>query len=145
MNKKAEQFKNYLEERSINVFNIEEIKGDEQNTVAFRSMLQVEGQNLPLIVIVDDSIFTVIRVLIFANARNKNNELNLLKLAETENAAYKPFKIYCNDAGDLFIDVCLTFTGDFNGDAVYLILEALINYLNGAQGGYRKMIQTILS
>ena len=62
MNNKAEQFNSFLEEQKIKVFQMEELEGNEQHTVVFRSFLGVEGQQLPTIVIIDDSIFSIIRV-----------------------------------------------------------------------------------
>ena len=62
MNNKAEQFNAFLEDQKIKVFQMEELEENEQHTVVFRSFLGVEGQQLPTIVIIDDSIFSIIRV-----------------------------------------------------------------------------------
>ena len=42
MNNKAEQFNSFLEEQKIKVFQMEELEGNEQHTVVFRSFLGVE-------------------------------------------------------------------------------------------------------
>lgn len=44
MNKKAEAFEAYLKEKDIKAFEVEELEGDEQNTVVFRSHITTEGQ-----------------------------------------------------------------------------------------------------
>lgn len=43
MNKKAEDFKKYLETKAITCFTVEEIDDDQLNTVVFRSTIEVEG------------------------------------------------------------------------------------------------------
>lgn len=62
MNSKAEAFKNYLDGNDLGAFEIQEVEGDEQGTVIFRSNVSTEGQQLPTIVLVDDSVFTMIRI-----------------------------------------------------------------------------------
>ena len=47
MNKNAEAFKAYLEEKDIHVFEVEELEEDSQQTAVFRSHITVEGQQLP--------------------------------------------------------------------------------------------------
>ena len=73
MNNKAEQFNAFLEDQKITVFQMEELEGNEQHTVVFRSFLGVEGQQLPTIVIIDDSIFSIIRVQIAPQALKDEN------------------------------------------------------------------------
>ena len=51
MNKKAEDFKKYLETKAITCFTVEEIDDDQLNTVVFRSTIEVEGVQLPTIII----------------------------------------------------------------------------------------------
>ena len=45
MTNKAEQFKAYLDEKEIKVFEIEELENDEQETVAFRSRMTIEASS----------------------------------------------------------------------------------------------------
>ncbi len=72
MNNKAQKFKDYLDEKEIKVFEIEELD-DEQATVAFRSRLAINGQNLPTVVFVDNSDYSMVRVQIAPNALTKDN------------------------------------------------------------------------
>ncbi|MBQ9376568.1 MAG: hypothetical protein IJU05_02040 [Schwartzia sp.] len=141
MNSKAESFKAYLEEKKIDAFAVEEIEGDDQNTVAFRAHITVEGQQLPTVVIVDDSVFSIIRVQISPRARSEENEKALRDLVEQENAKYKPFKLYCAADGSLILDACVISEGDkLNGDIVYLLFSVIINYLNEY---YRSIMKVI--
>ena len=91
MNNKAEQFNAFLEDQKIKVFQMEELEENEQHTVVFRSFLGVEGQQLPTIVIIDDSIFSIIRVQIAPQALKDENAADLLKMVNGQNMMYKPF------------------------------------------------------
>lgn len=50
VNKKADSFEKYLKDNNLNFFTRFD-KGDENQTVLFRSNIQVEGQQLPVNVI----------------------------------------------------------------------------------------------
>lgn len=139
MNKKAEAFKNYLEEKEINVFEVEELD-DKQLTVVFRSSITTEGNQLPTIVILDESIFAMIRVQISPKALKDSNQLELLKLINDESAAYKPFKVYFNGDGDLMLDVCLIVDEELKGDTIYTMFSFIIDYLNN---NYRKFMKCV--
>ena len=139
MNKKAETFKAYLDEKDIHVFEVEELEG-EQQTAVFRSHITVEGQQLPTIVLLDESIFALVRVQISPKALSESNQLELLKLVNDESAAYKPFKLYLNTDGALMLDVCLVIDEELKGDTVYTMFSVIINYLNE---NYRKFMKCI--
>ena len=140
MNKNAEAFKAYLEEKDIKVFEVEELEGDNQETAVFRSHVTTEGQQLPTVVILDNSIFALIRVQISPKALTESNQLELLKMVNEESAAYKPFKLYLNGNGDLMLDVCLVVDEELKGDMVYTMFSVIINYLNA---NYRKIMKCI--
>ena len=140
MNKKAEAFKAYLEEKDIHVFEVEELEGDGQQTAVFRSHITTEGQQLPTIVILDESVFALVRVQISPKAVTEANQLELLKMINEESAAYKPFKLYLNRNGDLMLDVCLVVDEELKGDLVYTMFSVIINYLDA---NYRKIMKCI--
>ncbi len=140
MNKKAEAFKSYLEEKNIKVFEVEELEGDNQQTTVFRSHITTKGQQLPVIVILDESIFALVRVQISPSALTDSNQLELLKIINEESAAYKPFKLYLNKDGDLMLDVCLVIEDKLKGDTVYTMFSLIIDYLDN---NYRKFMKCI--
>ena len=140
MNKKAEAFKNYLQEKKITVFEVEELANDNQHTVVFRSHITTSGQQLPTVVIVDESVFAMVRVQIAPKALTEHNQLALLKLVNDESATYKPFKLYLNENGDLLLDLCLVVEDMLKGDTVYTMFSVIINYLDA---NYRKFMQCI--
>ena len=140
MNKNAVAFKAYLDERNIKVFEVEELAGDTMQTAVFRSNITTEGQQLPTIVILDESVFALLRVQISPRALTEANQLALLKMINEESAAYKPFKLYLNRDGDLMLDVCLVVDGELKGDTVYAMFSLIINYLDA---NYRKLMKCI--
>ncbi len=141
MNNKAEQFQQYLQEKKIEAFAVDELKDDEMGTVVFRSHMDIEGQQLPTLVIVDNSIFVQIRVVLLKKARSKEKELEVLQVLNEENMKYKPFKLYFSQEGDCILDVSLvTEQEKLSGDMVYTMFKVLIDYLNE---NYRKIMKAI--
>lgn len=141
MNKKAESFKNFIDEKHPNIFEVEEIPNDEQNTTVFRSSITIAGQRLLAMVIIDDSIFTILRVQILPQAVTEENQTALLDLINEQNKGYKPFKLYLNDNKDLMLDTCLTVTTDeLDGEVVYTLFDVIITYLNNS---YRKIMKVV--
>lgn len=141
MNKNAEAFKNYLNEKKIEVFTIDETPDDEQATVVFRSHIIVAGQQLPTIVVTDNSIFSIIRVQIAPQVLTAENKTALLEFVNGENLKYKPFKLYFNANGTLLLDCCLANVDEqLRGDTVYLMFDVIINYLNET---YQEIMRSI--
>ena len=141
MNKKAKTFKSYLKKNKIEAFTIEEVEDDKNETVVFRSSIVAAGQRLPTILIVDKSIFTIIRVQIAPQVLTEESQAALLKFANEENFKYKPFKFYFNPAGNFLLDVCIIDNHDeIDGDEISLVLNVLTNFLNDS---YRDMMKAI--
>ena len=110
-------------------------------TVVFRSHMDIEGQQLPTLVILDNSIFVQIRVVLLKKARSKEKELEVLQVLNEENMKYKPFKLYFSQEGDCILDVSLvTEQEKLSGDMVYTMFKVLIDYLNE---NYRKIMKAI--
>lgn len=141
MNTKAESFKNFVRENHPDVFQIEELGGDKQEAVIFRSTVGVQGQQLPLLLVIDTSVFMIIRVQICPQALNEVEPSKLYKFINEQNFNYKPFKFFLNSAGDLMLENCLLFTGEeVNSDEIYLMFEVIITYLNENYRGIMKLI-----
>ena len=146
MNIKAEVFNKYLQEKGIAAFQVEEFAEDAQHTVVFRSHIEVEGQQLPTLVLLDDSVFSMIRVLVAPQALTQENELELQRMASEYNMKFKPFKLYFDQKGALVLDVCLLTTGqkeeDFAqlGDEIYGMFDLLIRFLGENYRGWMKKI-----
>ena len=126
---KARAFQDFLDAKDIKAFVSETI--------------EVDGQALPLLVLLDRSIFSMIRVQISPKCKTEENELAVLKLANDLNLKYKPFKLYFDGEGSLILDICMI-TPDEKaeeiGDMVYGMFNVMITFLNE---NYRTMMKTI--
>lgn len=141
MNKKAELFKTYLEDRHIDSFLIDDNKQDELHTVIFRSHIDIQGQQLPTIVVLDDSIYGMIRLLVASNAVHDGNEAAILKYINTYNKLFKSFKYYIDDDGDLIMDTCVLMKDDeADGEMIYAMFNVIIDHLTES---YPDILKTI--
>lgn len=141
MNKKAELFQKYLEEKEITCFTVETVEEDKLNTVVYRSFIEVDGQELPTLVILDSSIYGMIRVKVANSVLRENNEKELLQHINEINRQYKIFKYYVAKDGSLFLDCCiLDNNGELNCDMVYTILDVIIKHLNTEYKNLMKLI-----
>ena len=130
MNKKAQIFQEYLQEKNITCFQVQEVPNDELNTVVFRSSIEVEGQQLPTLVITDSSIYTMIRVRVANAALKEGNETELLKAIGKLNSHYKIFKYYFAEDGALILDsYLLEKPEELDGDMVYTVLDIIVKHL----------------
>jgi hypothetical protein len=109
MNKKAEAFKKYLKEKDSKAFTIDEIADDQYNSVVFRSHIDINGNQLPAIVVLDSTIYCMVRVLIAPQIIHDDNDLAVLKLLNDYNKQYKSFKYYVDEQGALVLDTCIMF------------------------------------
>ena len=111
MNKKAEKFAKMLKENKIECFQKEEVK-DELNTVLFRSFMEIEGLQLPVVVILDDSIYSIFRTLVIGKGVNEKNRNDVVNVVNTLNSTYKAFKYIVSETGEIILDVCIPCTDD---------------------------------
>ncbi|WP_278537992.1 YbjN domain-containing protein [Fusobacterium varium] len=126
---KTEKFDKFLDEKEIKCFQKEEI-GDELETVVYRSFMEVEGQNLPIIVITDNSIYSMIRVQVAAKVVKNHNLEKVLEYINELNRQYKVFKYFVTEDGDLCLDSCIPSSSDsFDGELVYTIIDVLLKHL----------------
>ena len=129
MNTKAEKFQSFLEENKIEAFTKEDIK-DDLNSVAFRSRIEVEGQHLPMIVIIDESIYTMLKVQISAKLVKDSNKNEILDYINDLNRKFKVFKYYVTEEGDLCLDSCILNTDEsFDGRMIQTVLDVVLKHL----------------
>ena len=129
MNKRAQIFQDFLQENNINCFTVEEIN-DELNTTAFRSHMEIEGQQLPLVVILDDSIYGMLRLQVVPKALKETNKEIVLEYINELNRQYKVFKYFLASDGDLCLDCCIL--GDAeqaNGPIIYTVIDVVLKHL----------------
>ena len=141
MNKKAQIFQEYLEEKKITCFEVQEIENDALNTVVFRSAIDVEGQQLPTLVILDSSIYTMIRVRVANAALKEENKTALVEAINKINSQYKIFKYYFADDGALILDsYILSRQEELDCDMVYTVLDIIVKHLTAEYKNIMKLI-----
>jgi len=127
-NTKALDFQSFLVDNNINVFSTETLEDDYQ-TVIFRSRIETKGQILPTAVLIDTSIFTIIRTQIVTGVAEGKRE-RIVKYLNNLNAQYKIFKYYLRDDGSIYLDICLPFVEEtFDSKMIQLMLSVLVQHL----------------
>lgn len=127
MNKKSIIFNEFLVEKEIKCFKKKEIT-DEFGTVIFNSHLEVNGDKLPLIIINDISIYTIVRVMLLKEINLKKKKELLTKINKL-NGEYKAFKYYTKE-NSLFLDICVPCNSDnYNSEIIYTLLDVLLKHL----------------
>lgn len=130
VNLKAQKFEDYTQANKMDFFVKNEMK-DDADTVVFQSNLKVEGQTIPLGIITDNTIYTIIRVQIGSQLLKDENKLALLEYLNQLNRSYKVFKYVAAEDGSIFLDACLPSTNEsFDAEIVRVILDVIVDHLN---------------
>lgn len=77
MNLKAEKFKAYIAENNITNFKVEESinNNEEENArVTFHTYVKVFGQKLPAVIVMDESIYVILRVQVIPDIEYMKNK-----------------------------------------------------------------------
>lgn len=130
-NQKAAKLESYFQEQKLTCFQKEELKDDEVHTVIFHSNVEVDKQTLPMGIIVDDTIYTIIRVQVGSGLVKERNQTNFIKYMNELNRSFKVFKYVSADNGDVFLDACLPSTPEsFDPEMVRVVLNVIVEHLH---------------
>ena len=142
MNLKAQKFSNFINERNINVFQIQDLEGD-MHPVVYRSAMEVGGQNLPTMLVIDDSIYVMLQVRVGAGLVKESNKAAVMEHMNSLNENYKVFKYYANENGDIVIESCIPTTDEeFMPELVHAVIDVVLKHLNEE---YPKLMKTVWS
>ena len=142
MNLKATKFTNFINERNINVFQMQEIDGD-MHPVVYRSAMEVGGQNLPTMLVIDDSIYVMLQVRVGAGLVKESNKAAVMEHMNSLNENYKVFKYYANENGDIVIESCIPTTDEeFMPELVHAVIDVVLKHLNEE---YPQLMKTVWS
>jgi hypothetical protein len=129
-NLKAKKFEKYITDNNMNFFVKKEMK-DEAETIVFQSNIKVEGQTIPMGIITDNTIYTIIRVQVGSQLVKDSNKNRFLEYINKLNRSYKVFKYVVAEDGSLFLDCCLPSTNDsFDPEIVRVVLDVVVDHLN---------------
>ena len=141
MNQKAQLFLDRMAQLQITAFQGEEM-ADELHTVVFYSHLEVNGQLLRFQVILDDSMYVIVRIYVAEGLITSSRRYHIFKILNGFNKNYKLFKFYVDDARNLVFDCTMTFIDDaFDPQMVQQAIEVAQNYLNQEYAGMMKAIK----
>lgn len=130
-NTKALDFQEFLVDNNINVFSTESLE-DEYQTVMFRSRIEAKGQILPMAILIDTSIFTLIRTQIVTGI-TADKRPRLEHYLNELNTQYKIFKYYLRDDGVIYLDICLPYVDEtFDSKMIQLMLSILVQHLEAS-------------
>lgn len=135
-NLKAQKFEKYTQEHNLNFFRKVEMKNDKgerdpAETTVFQSNIQVEGQTLPVGIITDNTIYTIIRVQVGNALLKEANKSKFLEHLNMLNRSYKVFKYVAAEDGSVFLDACLPSTNDsFDAEVVKVVLDVIVDHLS---------------
>ncbi len=142
MNNKAKKFNEFLSESKITCFNSQEID-NEMHAVLYRSFMEVSGQNLPTMVVLDDSIYAMVQVRVAVGVVKDANKNCVMEHINELNRKYKVFKYYINDNGDIVIESCIPATDDgFVPGLVHAVIDIVLKHLTEE---YPKIMKVVWS
>lgn len=129
-NLKAVKFEEYTKANNLNYFVKNELH-DDADTVVFQSQLKVEGQTIPVGIITDNTIYTIIRVQVGAGLVKDSNSARVQEYLNHLNRSYKVFKYVAADDGSIFLDACLPSNNEsFDAEIVRVVLDVVVDHLN---------------
>lgn len=130
MNVKASRFDAFLKEEDITLFERKDFE-DEDGTVVYRSYIKSPLWDMPLFVITDNTIFTVIRLVMAPEKVAPHHMEALNRFVHEQNSTYKTFKVYVEEEDHtLYVD-CVYIAADdaFEPALVYALMTNFVDYV----------------
>lgn len=134
-NKKEVVFDDFLQTEHLDCFE-KNVVGDEDGTIVYRSYVQTNNGDIPVFVMLDNTIYSVVRFVVGPHVVTADNRLNILDFINKENAKYKSFKYYVEDEDQtLYLDVVhMAGTGSFEPALIYVLMRQVVEYLPTVEG-----------
>lgn len=130
MNQKAKVFDKFLADEEIIAFERKDFD-DEDGTVVYRSYIQSPIGNMPFFVILDTSIYALMRIVVGPAIVTDENRADINRFINRENARYKGFKYYIDEEDQsLYIDCVYMVSDDhFEAELMYALMNQLVDYI----------------
>lgn len=130
MNIKAQKFTKFLQENNLQMFQQQEVEG-EMNPVVYRTFMEVAGQNLPTMLVIDDSIYVMLQVRVAAAVVKDANKEAVMALLNKMNGQFKVFKYYVDEEGSIILESCIPTTdNEFMPGLVHAVIDVVVRHLN---------------
>ena len=135
MNPKSLLFDKFLKEEEIISFERKDFD-DEDGTVVYRSYIKSPLWDMPLFVILDNSIYSVVRLVLGPEKVTAQNMNALNALINRDNATYKNYKLYIDEQdSSLYLD-CVYMCGDDACEPalMYALMSSIVDYIPESVG-----------
>lgn len=132
MNEKAEKFARMLAKMpDEEIFEVREVEDSAEHLVLFRSSLEArEGLFLPMLVFLDDTLYTIIRVWTLTDVMTDENRDRVRDYLMRMNREYKVFKYYDTEEGDIVLDACIPSDAEhFEPEGVAVVIDVVWDHL----------------
>ena len=103
---KVAAFQKYLEDNKIGGFGLQNFERPD-HAQAFRSNLQVEGTNLPFMILLDDSVYTMLQVQVAAGIAQGDKKEKICTFLNDLNEQYRMLKFSVDAAGNVLLTCCI--------------------------------------
>lgn len=144
MNTKAEKFKAYIAKNNLTNFKVEELATKETNErakVTFHTYIKIFGQKLPAVIIIDESIYTIIRVQVIPDIEYMKNKDEFIRCVNEMNISYKAVKYYLDADNALYLDMYIPNNReDIDGDLVMDLITAITTHLEKEYPNWMKLL-----
>lgn len=144
MNAKAEKFKAYIAKNNLTNFKVEELVTTETNEstkVTFHTYVKIFGQKLPAVIIIDESIYTIIRVQVIPDIEYMKNKDEFIRCVNEMNISYKAVKYYLGADNALYLDMYIPNNReDIDGDLVMDLITAITTHLEKEYPNWMKLL-----
>lgn len=143
MNPKALSFDKFMKEEEITAFERKDFD-DEDGTVVYRSYIKSPLWDMPLFVILDNSVYSVIRLVVGPEKVTPANLAAINAFINRENATYKNYKLYVDDQDNsLYLD-CVYICADdgFEPALMYALMTSIVDYMPEAVGDLKSAFES---
>lgn len=131
MNTKAEKYNKFLQENKVTCFQYQEIQENALHPVLYRTFMEINGQNLPVMLVIDDSIYVMLQVRVGSALVKDANKVAVLDYVNKLNENYKVFKYYVPENGDIVIESCIPVSDTaFEAQMIHAVIDVILNHLN---------------
>lgn len=128
-NLRVKALKEFIKEKEINGFEILEPKEEGKATV-FKGFLGIKGQRLPLAIIVDNTIYSLLQIEVARGVVSEENKEKMLELVNKYNAKYRMLT-YTLINGTMLLSCSIPATNDHFEPALFMVMiEQLEKHLN---------------
>lgn len=127
---KVAAFQKYLDDNKIGGFGLQDFQND-VHAQAFRSNLPVEGQNLPFMILLDDSVYTMLQVQVATSIATGEKRAKICEYLNDLNEQYRMLKYSADAAGNVLLTCCIPAgVPHFEPALVIAILNQIQGHLN---------------